>query len=191
MVDQFRDGFDKLIQLNPTDVVYFPYGTTNVQRIETVRFSHESSSVPANTSKPVGLDTNFSMFVELYHDSGIVENDVLIDGSQGWKVGAVDSVKFAGEVYGKHAPLTKLSSLGSTKAITSFKIGLVSGVIAGTNITVTLPVGTDISALVPVIVYNGKMITPTTAQDFTEPVTYTVTAENLSTQNYIVTVVLA
>lgn len=187
MVDQFRDGFDKLIQLNPTEVKYF---RNNALVTETVRFSHESSSVPANTSKPVGLDTNFSMFVELCHDSGIVENDVLIDGSQGWKVGAVDSVKFAGEVYGKHAPLTKLSSLGSTKAITSFKIGLVSGVIVGTNITVTLPIGTDITALTPVIAHSGKMITPTSAQDFTEPVTYTVTAENLSTQNYIVTVVL-
>ena len=187
MVDQFRDGFDKLIQLNPTEVKYF---RNNALATETVRFSHESSSVPANTSKPVGLDTNFSMFAELYHDSGIAENDVLIDGSQGWKVGAVDSVKFAGEVYGKHAPLTKLSSLGTTKAITSFKIGLVSGVIAGTNITVTLPIGADITALTPVIAHSGKMIEPTTAQNFTTPKTYTVTAENLSTQNYIVTVVL-
>jgi hypothetical protein len=187
MVDQFRDGFDKLIQLNPTNAQYFHDGQL---KTETVRFSHESASVPANKTTPVGLGTNFSMFVELYHDSGIVENDVLIDGSQGWKVGAVDSVKFAGEVYGKHAPLTKLSSLGSTKAITSFKIGLVSGVIVGTNITVTLPIGTDITALTPVIAHSGKMITPTSAQDFTEPVTYTVTAENLSTQNYIVTVVL-
>lgn len=188
MVDQFRDGFDKLIQLNPTDAQYFRDGQL---KTETVRFSHESASVPANKPTPVGLDTNFSMFAELYHDSGIAENDVLIDGVQGWKVGTVDSVKFAGEVYGKHAPLTKLSSLGTTKAITSFKIGLVSGVIVGTNITVTLPAGTDVTALTPVIAHSGKMIEPTGDQDFSSPVTYTVTAENLSTKDYIVTVVLA
>lgn len=191
MVDQFRDGFDKLIQIDSTDTVYFPYGTTNIQRTETVRFSHESASVPTNKTTPVGLGTNFSMFVEMYHDSQIVMNDVLIKDGKGWKVGPVDSCYISGEVYGKHAPLTGPIDLKETKAITSFKIGLVSGVIVGTNITVTLPIGTDISALIPVIVYNGKMITPTTAQDFTTPKTYTVTAENLTTQDYIVTVVLA
>lgn len=187
MVDQFRDGFDKLIQLNPTDAQYFRNGALIT---ETVRLSHESASVPTNRTTPVGLGTNFSMFVELYHDSNIQMNDVLIENGNGWKVGQVDSVKVQGEIYGKHAPLTAVT-LSNSKAITSLKINNVSGVIVGTNITVTLPVGTDISALVPVIVYNGKMISPTTAQDFTEPVTYTVTAENLSTQNYIVTVVLA
>ena len=187
MVDQFRDGFDKLIQLNPTDAQYFRNGSLIT---ETVRFSHESASVPANRTTPVGLGTNFSMFVEMYHNSTIAMNDILIENGQGWKVGPVDSVKIQGEVYGKHAPLTSVT-LSANKSITSFKIGLVSGVIVGTNITVTLPVGTDISALIPVIVYNGKMITPTTAQDFTNPVTYTVTAENLTTQDYIVTVVLA
>ena len=186
MVDQFRDGFDKLIQLNPTDARYFRDGQL---KTETVRFSHESASVPTNKTTPVGLGTNFSMFVEMYHDSKIQMNDVLIENGNGWKVGPVDSVRFAGEVYGKHAPLTSVT-LSANKAITSLKIGLVSGVIVGTNITVTLPIGTDISALIPVIVYNGKMITPTTAQDFTTPKTYTVTAENLTTQNYIVTVVL-
>lgn len=187
MVDQFRDGFDKLIQLNPTDAQYF---RNNSLVTETVRFSHESASVPTNKTTPVGLGTNFSMFVEMYHDSQIQMNDVLIENGNGWKVGAVDSVKFAGEIYGKHAPLTSVS-LSNSKSITSLKINNVSGVIVGTNITVTLPIGTDISALAPVIVYNGKMIDKTIAQDFTNPVTYTVTAENLSTQEYIVTVVLA
>ena len=187
MVDQFRDGFDKLIQLNPTDAQYFRDGQL---KTETVRFSHESASVPTNKITPVGLGTNFSMFLEMYHDSAIAMNDVLIENGNGWKVGPVDEVKFMGEVYGKHAPLVAVS-LSANKAITSLKIGLVSGVVVGNNITVTLPIGTDIRALIPVIVYNGKMIDKTTAQDFTSPVTYTVTAENLTTQDYIVTVVSA
>ncbi len=189
MVDQFRDGFDKLIQLNPTDAKYFRDGQL---KTETVRFSHESASVPANKTTPVGLGTNFSMFVEMYHDSGIQENDILIDTVTGnaWKVGVVDSIWAEGEVYGKHAPLYKVVPK-STNSITSFRINNISGIISGGNITVTLSDGTDVTALTPVIAHSGKMIEPTTAQNFTTPKTYTVTAENLSTQNYIVTVVLA
>ena len=188
MVEQFRNGFDKLIQLNPSTVQYFSGG---VLKTETVRLSHESASVPANKTTPVGLGTNFSMFAELYYYSEIAVNDVLIENGRGWKVNTIpDECKISGEVYGKHAPLTAVS-LSANKAITSLKIGLVSGVIVGTNITVTLPIGTVITALTPVIVHNGKMISPTIAQDFTTPKTYMITAENLTTQNYIVTVVLA
>ena len=187
MVAQFREGFDKLIKLNPTDAKYF---RNNAIVTETVRFSHESASVPTNKTTPVGLGTNFSMFVELYYDSTVKENDVLIDGTRGWKVGPVDECRFGGEIYGKHASLVSVT-LSSAAKITSLKIGSVSGVINGTNITVTLPAGTDISVLTPVITHNGKMITPTAAQDFSTPKTYTVTAENMTTQIYTVTAVLA
>ena len=189
MVDQFRDGFDKLIQLNPADTKYFRDGSLIT---ETVRFSHESASVPTNKTTPVGLGTNFSMFVEMYHDSGIHADDVLIDTRTGdaWKVGAIDPVFFQGEVYGKHAPLYKVVPK-ETNAITSFRINNISGIISVENITVTLSDGTDVTALTPVIAHSGKMIEPTGAQDFTNTVTYTVTAENLSTKDYIVTVVLA
>jgi len=187
MVDKLRYGFDKLININPTDAKYFK---DNAIVTETVRFSHESSSVPANKTTPVGLGTNFSMFVELYYNSAVKENDVLINGTRGWKVGPVDECRFGGEIYGKHAPLVSVT-LSSAKNITLLKIGTVSGVINGTNITVTLPAGTDVSALTPVITHNGKMITPVTAQDFSTPKTYTVTAENMTTQIYTVTVVLS
>ena len=189
MVDQFRDGFDKLIQRNPAEAKYFRNGSLIT---ETVRFSHESASVPANKTTPVGLGTNFSMFVEMYHDSGILADDVLIDSRTGdaWKVGAVDSVWAEGEVYGKHAPLYKVVPK-ETNSITSFRINNISGIISGENITVTLLSGTDVTALTPVIAHSGKMVEPVGAQDFTSPVTYTVTAENLSTKDYIVTVVLS
>ena len=189
MVDQFRDGFDKLIQLNPTDAKYFRDGSLIT---ETVRFSHESASVPANKATPVGLGTNFSMFLEMYFDSGIQENDILIDTTtvNAWKVGVIDTVYFQGEAYGKHAPLYKVVPK-ETNSITSFRINNISGIISVENITVTLSDGTDVTALTPVIAHSGKMIEPTGAQDFTNTVTYTVTAEKLSTKDYIVTVVLA
>ena len=61
------------------------------------------------------------------------------------------------------------------------------------EITATVPMGTDVSALVPTItVSNGASIDPVSgiATDFTQPVTYTVTAEDGSQASYtaIVTV---
>lgn len=82
----------------------------------------------------------------------------------------------------------------SEKAITSFTLGLtppVAGTITGNNIAVTVPSGTDVTALAPVIVVSeGASISPNSgvAQDFTSPVTYTVTAEDGTTSAYTATV---
>jgi hypothetical protein len=58
-------------------------------------------------------------------------------------------------------------------------------------ITVTVPTGTDLTTLVPTITYTGVRINPASgvAQDFTNPVTYTVIAANTTTQDYTVIVV--
>jgi hypothetical protein len=79
-----------------------------------------------------------------------------------------------------------------TKAITSFIIGAAEGVIAEQTITVTVPYGTDITALSPVIQFTGNSVSPAseTAQDFTSPVTYRVTADDGSSRDYTVTVQL-
>ncbi|WP_233268490.1 DUF5018 domain-containing protein [Cellulophaga sp. L1A9] len=85
-----------------------------------------------------------------------------------------------------------MPSLSDTKDITSFSIDGVAGVISGTTITVTLPAGTDVSSLTPAIIHNGNTINPNTGvvQDFTNPIIYTVTAANLDTQEYTVTVIM-
>jgi len=77
--------------------------------------------------------------------------------------------------------------------ITSFNIGGVSGVITGTNITITLPSGTDVTASIPTIaISSNATIDKTTAQNFTAPVTYRVTAEDATTyKDYTVTVSIA
>ncbi|MCA2001587.1 MAG: hypothetical protein LDL51_06965 [Chloroflexi bacterium] len=66
------------------------------------------------------------------------------------------------------------------------------GVISGNNITVMVPYGTNVTALVPTIVHNGVSVSPDSgvAQNFTNPVTYTVTAADSTTQNYLVSVVI-
>ena len=81
------------------------------------------------------------------------------------------------------------------KSILSFVIDDVEGVIDEINKTVTvlLPQSTDVTELVPTIeVSEGATINPASgeAQDFTNPVTYTVTAQNGTTAEYMVSVVV-
>jgi hypothetical protein len=81
----------------------------------------------------------------------------------------------------------------SAKAITSFDLAGESATIneATGAITLTVPYGTDVTALAPTIVHTGASINPTTAQDFTVPVIYTVTAADNTTKVYTVTVTVA
>jgi|GEM_PF-5247650 len=75
----------------------------------------------------------------------------------------------------------------------------VTGVISGTNISLTVPYGTDVSTLVAtfgstgasVAVGTDVQVSGTTANDFASPVVYTVTAQNGSTKDYTVTVSVA
>ncbi|MGB3850560.1 MAG: DUF5018 domain-containing protein [Tunicatimonas sp.] len=82
----------------------------------------------------------------------------------------------------------------SDKTITSFTLPLtppVAGTITGNDIAVTVPSGTDVTSLAPVIVVSDEAsVSPAsgTARDFTSPVTYTVTAEDGTTTDYTVTV---
>ncbi len=79
------------------------------------------------------------------------------------------------------------------KAITAFSIGSASGTIDETNhtIAVTVPHSTSLNSLSPTItVSTGASVSPASGiqQNFTNPVTYTVTAQNGTQQAYIVTV---
>ncbi|MBN2682738.1 MAG: fibronectin type III domain-containing protein [Bacteroidales bacterium] len=57
-------------------------------------------------------------------------------------------------------------------------------------ITVQMPAGTNVTNLIPTIVFSGDFVTPASgiAQDFTNPVNYTVTAFDASTKVYSATV---
>ncbi len=90
---------------------------------------------------------------------------------------------------------------GSEKAITAFSFTnlAVTGVIEGTTITVTVPYGTDITALAATFATTGAsvkvgsttQVSGSTANNFTSSVIYTVTAEDSSEQDYTVTVTVA
>ncbi|MCL1797691.1 MAG: hypothetical protein FWG24_05200, partial [Eggerthellaceae bacterium] len=77
----------------------------------------------------------------------------------------------------------------STKDITSFALAGATGTISGTNISVEVPYGTDLSSLVPTIAHNGMDLLPATsvAQDFSAPIQYVVIAEDGTTKTYTVT----
>ena len=91
--------------------------------------------------------------------------------------------------------VTVTSALNPAKDITAFDFAspAVTGVISGTAITLMVPHGTNLTALVPTITHTGASISPNSgvAQDFTNPVIYTVTAADTSTQAYTVTVTVA
>lgn len=80
-----------------------------------------------------------------------------------------------------------------SKAITHFKVFGIESTITGTDITLVLPAGTDLSMLQPAITLSGGTVSPPSGaqQDFSQPVAYTVTGEDGSTVTYTVTAALA
>ena len=94
-------------------------------------------------------------------------------------------------------------SIDPAKAITAFSFAspAATGVITESahTIAVSVPFGTDVSALVASFTTTGAsvkvgathQVSGTTANDFTSPVTYRVTAGDGSTQDYVATVTVA
>jgi hypothetical protein len=71
----------------------------------------------------------------------------------------------------------------STCEMISFKVGDDEWTKSGTTFTFTYPKGTVVTSLTPTIVVSEKAtVSPTGAQDFTNSVTYTVTAEDGTTK---------
>ncbi|MCX6880165.1 MAG: hypothetical protein NTW21_41135 [Verrucomicrobia bacterium] len=63
--------------------------------------------------------------------------------------------------------------------------------ISGTSVTLYATTGTDVTALTPTFTLSpSATITPTTAQDFTSPVAYTVYAEDGTPKVYTITVIV-
>ena len=96
------------------------------------------------------------------------------------------------EVYFQGYALHDITSLSPQKNFTSFTFpGLGNATIAGTNISLSVPTGTVVTALAPTYVLAaGATCAPAsgTPRDFTNPQTYTVTAQNGSTIVYTVAV---
>jgi len=91
-------------------------------------------------------------------------------------------------------------ALSSAKEIITFSFAssASTGVITGTDIVVTVPYGTDATTLVAIFTTTGTNVfvsstaqtSGITANDFTNTVTYTITADDNTTQDYTVTVII-
>jgi hypothetical protein len=80
----------------------------------------------------------------------------------------------------------------SAKDIISFSVAGVNGVVGANTVTVAVPLWTSLTLSPTIVVSDGATVSPAsgTAQDFSNPKTYTVRAENGSTKTYTVTVVV-
>ena len=121
-----------------------------------------------------------------------------------WKVRASSAAGAAG-AWSRSLAFTVAAAPGAEKALSAFSFdGLsphVEGVIneAAHAIALTVPAGTNVTALVASFTTSGAavlvgvipQVSGLTANNFTSPVTYTVTATDASTQAYLVTVTLA
>jgi hypothetical protein len=92
-----------------------------------------------------------------------------------------------------------ITAFGFTSAKNSVLSTNVTGVISGTDISVTVPYGTDVSSLVATFTTTGTSVkigiaeqtSGTTVNDFSSPKTYTVAGTDGSPQDYTVTVTVA
>lgn len=144
----------------------------------TVPFGTEVTSLIALFST-TGVKTTIN---DVEQTSGVTEND--FSNPVTYTVTAEDNSNAQYEV-------TVIIAESDAKDITSFAIvGQVSSDINGTDITVNMPSGTDISSLTTEITHTGVDINPASGevQDFSSPVIYTVTADDGSTKEYTVTV---
>ena len=101
----------------------------------------------------------------------------------------------AGSIYKKSYTVSVTVRQISTKTINSFSFSGLSPVVNGTiggdyNISLTVPKGTNVTNLVPTIIYSGVSIIPQSgiAQNFSSPVDYNVSAEDGSIRKYKVKV---
>jgi len=135
------------------------------------------------TAIPVGTGTGTSTFGN-YDDiySIAYGNGKFIAGGFG---------KIAYSMEGSNDPNIILSS---TKAITGFSFPTVKKTIINEStktINITVPNGTNVTNLTPTITHTGVSYSPVGARDFTNPVKYTVTAEDGTKQAYTVTVTIS
>jgi peptidoglycan/xylan/chitin deacetylase (PgdA/CDA1 family) len=149
--------------------VTVPFGTDITALVATITTTGASVRVGASTQISGATPNNFSSSVT-------------------YTVVAADSTT-------KNYSVSVTVAANPAKAITAFSFAspAATGIINETahTIAVTVPYGTVITLLIPTIIHSGASVSPSGAQNFTNPVTYTVTAHDATTQAYVVTVTVA
>lgn len=107
--------------------------------------------------------------------------------------------KSSGDSAAADTTATPPAATGAAKDITAFSILGQAGTIGASTIAVTVPFGTNVTALVATFTISGasiniasvNQISGTTANDFTAAKVYTVVGSDATTKNYTVTVTVA
>ena len=153
----------------------------------------KGGTITANRTK---ADKGDEIIVTVTPDSGYQ----MADGSLTYSLAVAggETVKITGNRFTMPAGNVTITCKWETatttaKGITSFSINGVAGAVNNSTntITITMPRGTDVTKLTPVIATNGvKSLTPGNGVtvDFTNAVTYTAAMEDGSSKTYTVTV---
>ncbi len=162
----------------------------------------------ASRSVELSLPLNVSLRVaEVTFTDDLSLSQIINNEPTAYTVGISDSFYISGSDSSITVSIPLSTPLSSDTAITAFKFSAasnstlsedVSGTIDETDQTIglTVPYGTDVTALVATFTTTGQSVTvdsntqisDTTANDFSSMVTYQVTAEDSSTQDYTVAV---
>jgi len=169
-----------------------PTGLVTVPSASSIQFSWNAVSGSASY-KVYRSDSTAGTYTNIGTTSGTSYNDTEVTPGDNYyyKVSAISIGNVEGDLSGYIAGRIPTQ----TKAIEKFgfvDFPSVNGTISGSNISVTVPNIVNLTTLVPTIKHNGKSISPAsdTAQDFTSPKHYTVTADDGTFQSYTVTVIV-
>lgn len=164
--------------------------TTSISHNGIADYTNHTNISNVNEDMWVGWDGSFDNFKTFPSGIwlGVVSDPALgLGGGNSMILQPYPVYVYSGPVLSKQKSITAFNFDGLTPAV--------AGVIneADHTVSLTVPFGTDVTSLAPAISISGASISPNTniAQNFTSPVTYTVTAENGSAQNYIATVTIA
>ena len=160
----------------------------------TILGSNISISLPANVNR-AALVANFTStgasvkVGNVIQTSGVTPND--FSQPLTYSVYAQD-----GSIKNYQVTVSLPASSKNTNDMTSFSILGVNGTITGTTITVSLPANTNRQSLLASFTTNGLAVkianlvqtSGVTINDFSNPVTYTVFAEDGTSKNYVVTI---
>jgi formylglycine-generating enzyme required for sulfatase activity len=161
--------------------------------------------VQLNTTEPELAET---IPISISNNSFIPEDSLRNNTVHYWRLRAVNGSGIPTAWSSTFSLTVGEPSASSAKEITAYSFtaaanpaldSTVTGTITGTEISLTVPYGTNVSSLIASFTTTGQSVTVdgnsqfsgTTANDFTDPVTYTVTAADGSTNEYTVTVTVA
>jgi len=180
LVDEYSQSLSFNLSSKSNKVLYFNLDDINENNSKKIVFS--SSSFPGrNGTCGVTLNISSPCKIELQvfsSDLGLIDEEF--------------KIYYSDKLIKKEAIINLKANIveNSSKDILSFTINGLSSHIIGNNIFLILESGTDLSSLTPTILISGKQVVPASgiAQNFTNSVLYTVTAQDNTTKEYLVNV---